>query len=178
MKTKKLTALLTAGILAVCAVPMGTSAEILKGDVNQNGVVDSDDAYLMMRFIQGQDITDYFSEEEIQHYVTYCDMDGDGYFYYDDLFAIGEMYSDITVNTEMGDVNHDGRIDAIDASLVLIYYCDLSIDNYDKYTEDQHENFHKYGDIVNYGDNKFVDCDDAQKILEIYAENSSIVDSE
>lgn len=177
MKTKKLTALLAAGMLAVCAVPMGTSAEILKGDVNQNGVVDSDDAYLMMRFLDNFDGNIEISDEETQHYVTYCDMNDDNFFYWDDLYLIGEMYSDITVNTEIGDVNHDGRIDAIDASLVLDYYAELSIGHYDSYTEAQHENFNKYGNVINRPGFEWVDCADAAAILETYAKNASI-DSE
>ena len=50
MGTKKLTALITAGILAVCAVPMSAGADILKGDINQDGVVDSKDGDLLLDF--------------------------------------------------------------------------------------------------------------------------------
>lgn len=172
MGTKKLTALITAGILAVCAVPMGAGADILKGDINQDGIVDSKDGDLLLDFIHNR----YYAkedipEEEIQHYLTYGDMDGDGNVYFDDVILLGEVNSDITVNTQMGDVNHDGYIDAIDSTAVMYYYAALSIDNYDDYTAEEHENFRKYGDLSGDGT---IDAIDSTFILIQYAENATL----
>ncbi|MCM1313924.1 MAG: dockerin type I domain-containing protein [Prevotella sp.] len=176
MKTKKLTALMASALLAISAVPMVSGAEVLKGDVNQNGIIDSADADLLLDFIfyyyNGDE--DSYTEEEIQHYLTYGDIDGDGDVYFDDLILMGEINSDITLNTEMGDVNHDGYVNAIDATAVLCYYGDLSTDNYDKYTKAQHENFQTYGNMTKdeLGDDK-VDALDATWILLKYTEKST-----
>ncbi len=51
MKMKKLTALMSAVMLAVCAVPMGAGAENLMGDLNSNGVIDSEDANMIFEYI-------------------------------------------------------------------------------------------------------------------------------
>ncbi|MDE6834509.1 MAG: hypothetical protein K2J39_09750 [Ruminococcus sp.] len=50
-KFRKLTALIASAILAVSAIPFGAGAEILKGDINQDGVVDIKDAELLEDFM-------------------------------------------------------------------------------------------------------------------------------
>lgn len=177
MKIKKLTALMAAGILAVCAVPVSAGADILKGDINQDGVVDSTDGDLMLDFIATyHDSVNYatLSENEIQHYTTYGDINGNGYVDYNDVILLGEINSNITVNTQMGDVNHDGYVDAVDATAVLQYYAALSTENYDEYKEAEHENFQTYGNVTKdkLGDND-VNSLDASWILAQYAENST-----
>lgn len=177
MKNLKLTSLLTAGILAVCAIPMSAGAEILKGDVNQDGVINSTDGDLMLEFIKiysNEDYDKYLSEEDIQHYITYGDMNDDGCVTFKDVVLLGEINSDITVNTQMGDVNHDGFIDSVDAVAILEYYADLSANNDDKYTEEEHENFLKYGNVIDSeGNTNMVDCADASVILGMYGENAT-----
>lgn len=172
---KKLTALIGSALLAMSAMPMVSGAEVLKGDINQDGIIDSTDADLLLDFIfhyYNGDKDIY--EEKIQHYLTYGDINGDGDIYFDDLILMGEINNDITLNTEIGDVNHDGYVNAIDATAVLCYYGDLSTDNYDKYTEAQHENFQTYGNMTKseLGDDK-VDALDATWILLKYTENST-----
>ncbi|MDE6834508.1 MAG: hypothetical protein K2J39_09745 [Ruminococcus sp.] len=97
-------------------------------------------------------------------------MNGDGKVWNDDIVLMGEVNSDITLNTELGDVNHDGYVDSIDATAVLLYYADLSNDNYDNYTAEEHENFKKYGNMSKeeLGDD-YVDCIDTSLILQKYA---------
>ena len=75
----------------------------------------------------------------------------------------------INDNTGRGDVNHDGLVDAVDATMIQEYYAYLSIDRYDEYTEEEHENFRTYGDVFNDG---FVDCMDVTWVLIKYAEQS------
>lgn len=171
---KKLTAIMASLMLAVGAVPVVSGAEILKGDVNNDGVVDSIDADLLLDFIDDRYYSHTASEEDIQYYITYGDMNDDGRVYYDDLLLIGEINSDITLNTELGDVNHDGYVDAIDATAVLLYYADLSIDNYNNYTEAEHQNFLTYGNMTKeeLGDD-YIDAIDACWILIKYAENAT-----
>ena len=166
-KFRKLTSLMAGIVLAVSATPVGAGAEILKGDVNQDGVIDSTDADLLYDFIDRYYYEhEGYTEEEVQYYITYGDMNGDGGAYFDDLILMGEVNSDITLNTELGDVNHDGYVNAIDATAVILHYADLSIDNYDNYTAEEHENFLKYGDLNHDG---YVDCIDASLILRKYA---------
>lgn len=170
MRIKKLTSIIAAGILAVCAVPMGAGADILKGDINQDGVIDSKDGDLLLDFINRYCSEEDIPEEEMQHYMTYGDMNGDGNVYFDDVILLGEVNSDITVNTQMGDVNHDGYIDAVDATAVLNYYAALSTDGYNDYTEEEHENFKKYGDVSSDG---AIDAVDTCLIMVQYAENAT-----
>ncbi|MDE6797138.1 MAG: hypothetical protein K2J36_03900 [Ruminococcus sp.] len=146
-------------------------AEILKGDVNQDGVVDIKDAELLDDFMWNYffDRKEY-TEEEIQYYITYGDMNGDGYVWDEDIILMGEVNSDITLNTELGDVNHDGYINSIDATTVNWYYSELSCGNYDNYTAEEHENFLKYGDLNHDG---YVNSIDSTLILSMYAENST-----
>ena len=167
---------MASAMLAVGAVPVVSGAEILKGDINQDGIINSTDADLLLDFISEYYYYNekIYTEEEVQNYFTYGDINGDGDVYFDDLMLMGEINSDITLNTEMGDVNHDGYVNAIDATAVLCYYGDLSTDNYDKYTEAQHENFQTYGNMTKaeLGDDK-VDALDATWILLKYAENAT-----
>lgn len=48
-KFRKLTALIASAILAVSAIPFGAGAEILKGDVNQDGYVDCVDSSMILQ---------------------------------------------------------------------------------------------------------------------------------
>ncbi|MDE6034507.1 MAG: hypothetical protein K2G36_01155 [Ruminococcus sp.] len=174
-KFRKFTALMAGIVLALSATPVGAGAEILKGDINQDGVVDIKDAELLKDFMYNYfSYSKDYTEEEIQHYITYGDMNGDGYVWDDDIILMGEVNSDITSNTELGDVNHDGYINSIDATAVLCYYADLSTDHYDDYTAEEHENFKKYGNVSKeeLGDD-YVDAYDATLILKIYVENST-----
>ncbi|MDE5860964.1 MAG: hypothetical protein K2H28_02100 [Ruminococcus sp.] len=184
-KFRKLTALIASAILAVSAIPFGAGAEILKGDINQDGIIDSTDADLLYDFICSycsyhdayhknypKEIQHYidYTEEEIQYYITYGDMNGDGYVGDEDIILMGEVNSDITLNTELGDVNHDGYINSIDATTVNWYYSELSCGNYDNYNAEEHENFLKYGDLNHDG---YVNSIDSTLILSMYAENST-----
>lgn len=137
-------------MLAVGAVPASVSAED----------VDETDAELI---ITG----DYNKSEEVSQYSsilldgTILDTDEkrDEYF--------NEFIND---TTDRGDVNRDGSIDAVDATMILLYYANLSIDKYDAYTEEEHEIYKKYGDVFNDG---FVDSIDACWVLNKYAEKST-----
>ncbi len=176
MKMKKLTAFLSAVMLAVCAVPMGAGAENLMGDMNRNGVIDEEDGNLLFTYLLFKDDKELYTPEDHEFYKKYGDMNGDGRIYHDDMEAFNEICieSDVTLNNEIGDVNHDGYVNAVDASLVLIYYADLSTGKEYKYTEAQNENFRIYGDICDIGDG-CVNALDATAILILYAERSTSV---
>ncbi|MDE5834539.1 MAG: hypothetical protein K2H26_03355 [Ruminococcus sp.] len=173
---KKLTALLSALMLAVCAVPMGAGAENLMGDMNRNGVIDEEDGNLIFNYLMFKNVEGLFTAEDHEFYKKYGDMNGDGRVYYDDIEIFNEICieNDVTLNTEIGDVNHDGYVNAVDATLILIYYADLSTGNKDKYTEAQHENFRIYGDICDVGDG-CVNALDATEVLILYSERSTSV---
>ncbi len=167
MKTKNLLSLLSAGILAVSAVPMGANAEFVMGDVNQDGVFNNLDVDIL---------TDYFynfedySEEDDAFFKKHADANGDGYVNNDDIRLITKMYTDYTADAKMGDVNHDGYVDCVDATMIMVYYANLSTDNYDKYTEEEHANFRTYGNAF---EDEWIDAADATAIMAFYAGNSS-----
>lgn len=144
--------------------------------------------------------TDFYTEEQIANFNAYGDIDGDGDVDETDaeLIITGdyknleqvsqysilldgtvldteekreEYYNEfINDTTDRGDVNRDGSVDAIDATMILEYYANISIDKYDAYTEEEHEIYKKYGDVFNDG---FVDSIDACWVLIKYAENST-----
>ena len=174
MKMKKLTALISAVMLAVCAVPMGAGAENLMGDLNSNGVIDNEDADLMWDFIFNDDSSDKYTDEEKDFFHKYGDLDGNGKTDIYDIPLFSESNGDVTINNEIGDVNHDGYVNAVDATLIMMYYADLSTGNEDKYTEAQHENFRIYGDMCDMGDGA-INAADASAILILYAERSTSV---
>ncbi len=169
MKMKKLTALISAVMLAVCAVPMGAGAENLMGDMNSNGVIDRQDGNLLYEYVQYKYRDENCTDEEHEFYQTYGDLNGDGSVDDDDVLLLGELNSDITKNTELGDVNHDSFINLIDTTAIMLYYADLSTDQYDKYTQEQHENIRTYGDMNNDG---IVNAVDATFIAVTNKENS------
>lgn len=70
---------------------------------------------------------------------------------------------------QMGDVNADGRIDAIDATLTLRYYT-LMISDTDPSEIPYYDNIIKYGDMDG---NSFVDGVDAARILRQYTKDLS-----
>ncbi|MDE6501644.1 MAG: hypothetical protein K2L10_06135 [Ruminococcus sp.] len=176
MKMKKLTAFISAVMLAVCAVPMGAGAEYLMGDLNSNGVIDEEDGNLLVAYWQWGQWDENTSEEEHEFYKTYGDFSGDGIIDHDDIEIFNEICieSDVTLNTEIGDVNHDGYVNAVDATLILIYYADLSTGKEYKYTEAQNENFRIYGDMCDMGDGA-INAADASAILILYAKRSTSV---
>lgn len=169
-KIKKLTAFIASLTLAVCAVPMVSGAEVLKGDLNQDGIVDMADVEIMREWLFAND--DDLTDKQIESIKTYGDLDGDGIpsttldFAELTRFVVGNLE-----NTELGDVNHDGFVNAIDATMVSCYYAAYSCDESDYYTEAEHENFHTYGDLN--GDGR-VNAVDASHILITYAERSTL----
>ncbi len=171
VKTKKLLSLLSASILAVSAIPMGASAEFVMGDVNQDGVFDNLDINAVTDFLS--DYSDEeCTEEEFIFFRKYADMNNDGYVNSDDVRLMTKMYTNLDAEAKMGDVNHNGYVDCVDATMIMIYYADLSTDNYDKYTEEEHANFKMYGNLAE-DENGFIDAADANAVLICYVENST-----
>lgn len=79
-------------------------------------------------------------------------------------------YSDTKCTTQIGDVNHDGFIDSVDASLIMKAYCSLSSD----YTSDKFSSL----DLVLCDVNRDgrIDSVDVCKVLEYYSYASSLRD--
>ena len=114
--------------------------------------------------------------------MTYGDLNGDFTIDNEDLILLGELTSDITKNTEMGDVNHDGFINCTDYIIISDYYISLVMDMSDMYTEEEQENFMKYGDMNGDG---MIDMIDASMIFSISDEKrmgdinrNNVIDSE
>ena len=76
--------------------------------------------------------------------------------------------SDLTSDALLGDVNHDGFIDARDATMIAMFYAYLSVEPTDdfQFTDEEKENFYKYGDVFKDG---YVDALDASWIVIAYA---------
>ncbi|MCM1506824.1 MAG: lectin like domain-containing protein [Ruminococcus flavefaciens] len=72
----------------------------------------------------------------------------------------------ITVGIKKGDVNDDGFVDAVDSSLVLMHYADLSTNGNGTIEEDRLL-------VADYNDDGLVDAVDATAILMYYAEMST-----
>ena len=168
VKTKKLLSLLSAGILAVSAIPMGASAEFVMGDVNQDGVFDKLDTDILMEYYNKD--YDEYTEEEYEFFKKYADANNDGFFNSHDINLIERMYTDYDAEAQLGDINHDGYIDCVDATMVMEYYAALSTNRYDTYTEEEHANFKMYGNLY---EDEYIDALDAVRIVYIYAENST-----
>lgn len=128
------------------------------GDIDGDGDVDETDAELI---ITG----DYMKLKDVPKYSVWLDgtiLDTEEKF---------EKYHNEFINDTTGrrDVNHDGSVNSVDATMILEYFANVAIDNYDAYTEEEHENFQKYGDVFNDG---VINCLDASWILSKYAETS------
>lgn len=174
MKTKKLTALISAIIISVCTVSTASSAENMMGDMNRNGIIDGEDADLLYDYaccFAESDVSKYTPEEH-EFYMIYGDLNGDFKIDNEDLILLGELTSDITKNTKMGDINHDGFINNTDYIIISNYNANIATGQYDNYTEEEHENFKKYGDMNNDG---MVNAMDAGMIITI-SENKIIGD--
>lgn len=169
MKTKKLLSLLSAGILAVSAVPMCASAEFVMGDLNQDGVMNNLDINMLTDYIN--EVEDY-TEEDDAFFRKYADMNNDGFANFDDVRLMTKISTDWSTEGKMGDINHDGYIDCVDATMVLMYYAAISTNRYDEYTEEEHANFKMYGNVYE-DENGWIDAVDATAIMAFYVGNST-----
>ncbi len=169
MKTKKLLSLLSAGILAVSAVPMGANAEFVMGDLNQDGVFNNLDINILTDYLYNDA---NYTEEDDAFFKKYADMNNDDYIDFDDVRLMTKMSTDLNAEGKMGDINHDGYIDCVDATMVLMYYAALSTNRYDEYTEEEHANFKMYSNVYE-DENGFIDAVDATAIMAFYVGNST-----
>ncbi|MDE5556650.1 MAG: hypothetical protein K2J32_02975 [Ruminococcus sp.] len=248
---KKLTAFIASLTLAVCAVPMASSAESKEyiltdgtvvhsgdeflsyreayindessdlGDVNRDGCINGVDTNMIMEYYIKlyNEKDDYYTEEEHEIFRKYGDVFNDGQV---DIIDVSWVFAKASANAKLidnleeierrsiefleldytqlggiGDVNHDGFVDARDATLVSLYYAYLStrspenekddhkviwVENeqridltddfnafYD-YTEEQIEDMYAYGDVNKDG---CVNAIDASLIATKYAKNST-----
>lgn len=150
------------------------SAEI--GDVNHNGSIDLKDAAMIKMYYMDINTSnaDLYTEEQHENFRVYGDFDQNNTINILDTTHIMIKFikenPDFTLPITLGDLNHDGFVDAEDATLVMMYYADLSTDNYDNYTEEVHKKFCLYGDMNGDG---YVNSIDATLISIKYAENST-----
>ena len=191
MKGKKFLSLASAAILGLSAIPMSVSAadnvdangRDLKYDMNMDGVVNYTDSVLILEFfvLEQQGLTREnfrMSSSAVKMGMTeavwdYIEANGDLVDYSDGFKIDGRdagWLLGYLVDTGwlFGDVNEDGEINAVDASLVLSYYAkvqageDVSADEYVAVTQ--------FGDRN--GDFR-IDAVDASDIIETYAENQT-----
>lgn len=140
----------------------------LKYDYNLDGKVDYRDSHFLLTYYADLNTThgdfSYFSEEQLAKILQDGDFNNDGY--NDARDGAWHMTMLTDAGFPMGDVNHDGILNAVDASLVLTFYSDQQVGNLDKYTEEEIDNFLGFGKhgIVD----EPIDATDASWILDKY----------
>ena len=217
---KKLTAFVSALALAICAIPMASSAESKEfiltdgtviqssnevssyreayindkssdlGDVDRDGCITEVDAHMILEYSLKlcNDKYDDYTEEEHEIFKKYGDVFNDGQvnaydahlvlakasknadesnITLDNTSSVSFMSDETAQTIEIGDVNHDGFINAIDASMVSAFYADCATNNIDKFTDEEKANFYTYGDMNKDG---YVNSIDASLISAKYAE--------
>ncbi|MDE5557697.1 MAG: hypothetical protein K2J32_08415 [Ruminococcus sp.] len=113
-----------------------------------------------------------YHENEVDGYPFTFQSDNEVLIKYDENFSLFiDRDNDGTFEHEVecGDTNCDGRVDAIDASIVLNAYADLSTNN-SKNPKEVYTDL-KYADINNDG---MINAVDSSIIASIYAKNSTI----
>ncbi|MDE5556649.1 MAG: hypothetical protein K2J32_02970 [Ruminococcus sp.] len=197
------------------------SSFLIDGDVNLDGAVDAVDGYMIKYYFEGYDCDVYNGYSSLKKLVVYygdANEDGvvdmtDADFILSGEYAerVNSYFASISSNSpvaqvsfdeymndtsDSGDVNHDGFVDARDATLISLYYAYLSTcsenekddhkviwveneqridltDDYNAfydYTEEQTENMYTYGDVNKDG---YVNALDASLIMTKYARNST-----
>ena len=164
---------------------------IVYGDVNQDGRVDAVDGYMLKYYFE-EGNEDYYSATQISLFETRGDANEDGIVDMADAdFILNGGYAEklhsstisydqvgtlsleeyLASDTDSGDVNHDGFIDARDACIVAHFYAELSTNNYDHYTEEEFKDLFAYSDVNQSG---YIDPVDASWISIKYAQNSTL----
>lgn len=91
-----------------------------------------------------------------------------GLYYWDQLFLdVNTVYASAVVPLNYGDVNGDGFIDAVDASIVLAEYAAISVGSPSTFKNGQKN-------LADMNRDGFIDAVDASIILSIYASNSTL----
>ncbi|MDE5556648.1 MAG: hypothetical protein K2J32_02965 [Ruminococcus sp.] len=178
-KIKKLTALISALTLAVCAIPANVCAIYAKDeklDWDNDGYTYFMDGYYFinyMEYIENRPITDFSmydidiedyieSEGGIEEITKKRDLNDDGVIDKRDFVIFGQLLRDSIYDIVYGDVNKDGRVDAVDGYMLKYYFEDLEDGNEDFYSATQISLFKYRGDANEDG---VVDMTDADFIL-------------
>ena len=170
--------------------------DIVYGDVNKDGRVDAVDGYMLKYYFEDLEDgnEDFYSATQISLFKYRGDANEDGvvdmtdadfilnggyaeklHSYFESInsnLPVGKVSLDEFLNddSDSGNVNHDGFVDARDATIISRFYADLSTDNSDRYTEEEIEDMYAYGDVNKDGR---VNAIDASFIMSKYARNST-----
>lgn len=165
--------ILTAAAMTLSAMPFTVSAEDTSSitescDFNSDGKVNGEDIYLItQRYLEiATQRTDIIADQSVRDKVdSNADIDKDGYIDMNDVLALGEILAE---SHSVGDVNFDGEVDAVDASMVLTYYTLISVDEEHMATADD------YGIIFlgDYDKDGYINASDASDILCCYVSAS------
>lgn len=168
-----------------------TSSDL--GDVDRDGSITRNDGIMILVYMLklGSDQYDEYTEEEHEIFRKYGDVFSDGKINIfdaslvlakasknadesnitlDNTSSVSFMSDETAQTIEIGDVNHDGFVDARDATMVSAFYADCATNNIDKFTDEEKANFYTYGDMNKDG---YVNSIDASLISAKYAELST-----
>lgn len=191
MKKSKIISVLMSAAMGLSSIPMSASAvdildaseeaetiiseletDLLKFDFNLDGKVTPSDSAALLT---------YYSEQQTDNYDTYLTDEMRAYIaQFGDIYANdGEAANTINANDakklldyivslfELGDVTCDNKLDAADASAVLLFYCENQTLNFIAEFDKIRDNVRVLGDINGDGT---INAGDAAFILRRYSE--------
>jgi hypothetical protein len=191
MKKSKIISVLMSAAMGLSSIPMSASAvdildaseeaetiiseletDLLKFDFNLDGKVTPSDSAALLT---------YYSEQQTDNYDTYLTDEMRVYIaQFGDIYANdGEAANTINANDakklldyivslfELGDVTCDNKLDAADASAVLLFYCENQTLNFIAEFDKIRDNVRVLGDINGDGT---INAGDAAVILRRYSE--------
>lgn len=179
---KIISAFLACSLIASCTsfAANAESTEINKYigndyDFNDDGMVTLMDYGILIGYCFELDVRDDLGNDDISDTsglytkINSLDYDGDGKFDKYEIDILSDLYRR-KADVPAGDVNLDGVIDSIDATLTLRYYTEVRSGAYDETDLLYPFLVVNYGDINGDGN---VDAADATQMLRIYSENMS-----
>jgi len=156
---KLFVSLLSSVILAVSSLPVCSFAEeYLTGDVNCDGIINSEDAQLILEYYAKNNTGKLYEMDstDIENIVKYGDVNGDGEINASDA---AQVY---VIEEKNADINGDGIVNSDDLYLILDYYTKISGGKVDNLTDTDIENVLKHGDLNGDGD---IDASDGSALI-------------
>lgn len=176
---KKSISFVLAAILCCSTIPMSVSAESaqknltgldLKYDANLDGSVDFNDSDCILYYYSCESvgIKCDLSEKIVENIASNCDFTNNGITDGGDAAVLMTLI--VNSGHKDGDVNNDGIVNAIDASLILSFYADKQTGSIDKYSDEEIQMM--YG-FVTKSTPYLIDANVASKVLYSYSKEQT-----